>query len=170
MTNVSSADRQAAKREPDGATLVSGYKMGAHLGMSRQNIDTLAAQGVLTRRRDGLFDLDANRLAYLKHLREGRRSPRVAADAEHALAKTEMLRLRVAKERRELMPTAEHEAFVDGLAGLLLTRLGSLAARVAGTDLGLRRKVDAVVLEWRREIAQACNKLADEAGEPGDTR
>jgi hypothetical protein len=166
MTSVSSAERQAAKREQDGATLVSGYKLGAHLGMSRQNIDTLAAQGVLTRRRDGLFDLDASRLAYLQHLREGRRSPRVAADAEHALAKTEMLRLRVAKERRELMPTADHNAFVDELAGMLLTRLSSLPARVAGVDLAMRRKVEAAVLEWRREFAEACNKLADARGEP----
>jgi hypothetical protein len=129
-TDDSTADRPAGKiarpRKPDdsGLDLVSGYKLAAHLDMSRQGVDALASQGVLTRRSDGLFDQTANRLAYLTHLRsENRLSPRAAADAEHTAAKAALLRLRIAKERRELMLTSEHEAFVDELAGLLLTRL-----------------------------------------------
>jgi hypothetical protein len=55
---------------------------------------------------------------------------------------------------------------IDSMAGLVLTKLGGLPARVAGADLGARRKAEAVILELRREIAEACNKLADERGEP----
>jgi hypothetical protein len=57
------------KHDEAGLDLVSGYKLAAHLGISRQGVDALAAQGVLTRRSDGLFGQTASRLAYLKHLK-----------------------------------------------------------------------------------------------------
>jgi hypothetical protein len=47
-------------------------------------------------------------LRYLAHLRsENRRSPRAAADAEHASAKAALLRLRIAEKKRELIPLEE---------------------------------------------------------------
>jgi hypothetical protein len=70
-----SAKRPPRAKQPDDADLVSGYKLAAHLGMCRQNVDSLTSQGVLTRRADGLFDQTANRLAYLKPLKLDRRSP-----------------------------------------------------------------------------------------------
>jgi hypothetical protein len=51
---------------------------------------------------------------------------------------------------------------------LRLTKLGGLQARVAGADLGARRKAEAVIFELRREIAEACNKMGDERGEPAE--
>jgi hypothetical protein len=54
---------------------------------------------------------------------------------------------------------------IDSMAGLILTKRGS---RVGGTDLEARRKAEVVVLELRREIAEACSKRADERGERGD--
>ena len=52
------------------------------------------------------------------------------------------------------------------MAGLMLTHLGSWPARIAGRDLALRRRADAVLRELRTEIAEACTKMADEANEP----
>ena len=76
------------------------------------------------------------------------------------------MRLRIAEKKRELMPTSEHNAFVDELAGLLLTKLSGLPARVAGTGLGVRRKAEAAVFELRKEIAEACQQRANECNEP----
>ena len=113
------------------------------------------------------FPLDQSRVAYLRYLRrERRQSPRSEADADFQRAKSELIRLRVAEKRRELMPTSEHNAFVDELAGLLLTKLSGLPARVAGADLAVRRKAEAVVFELRTEIADACQQRANERGEP----
>jgi hypothetical protein len=147
---------------------VSGSALAQHLDCSRALITKLAAEGVLHRDGSG-FPLDQNRVAYLRHLRrERRQSPRSEADAEHAAAKAQWLKLRIAKESRQLMPVSEHNDFVDSLAGILLTKLGSLPARVAGADLGARRKAEAVVIEIRREIAKACIEKADQCGEPDD--
>jgi hypothetical protein len=55
---------------------------------------------------------------------------------------------------------------IDQMAGLVLTKLGGWPARIAGADLGLRRKAEALVFEMLKEMAEAAIKLADEQGEP----
>jgi hypothetical protein len=147
--------------------LVSGYKLATHFGVVRQHIDQLTAQGVIERRSDGLFDQDVSRLKYLTHLRaEHKRSPRTEADAEHTAAKAALLRIRIEEKRRELVRREDVNELLDCIAGLVLTKLGGLPARVGGADLVARRKAEGVVLEIRREIAAACNAMADERGEP----
>ncbi len=145
---------------------VSASALGQHLDCSRTYIGKLEAEGVIQRQGDG-FPLDLSRVAYLRYLRrERQQSPRSAADAVHVAVKTEMLQLRLLEKRKELVPRDAHEAMIDQMAGLVLTKLGGWAARVAGTDLVVRRKAEAVLHELRIEIAEACTKLADEAGEP----
>lgn len=69
--------------------LVNTPKLARHFGVVSQNIDYLVQKGIIERRGDGLFDQDVSRLKYFDHLRsEHRRSPRAAADAKHAEAKT----------------------------------------------------------------------------------
>ncbi len=41
-----------------GPVLISGNRLAAHFGISRQHVERLAAQGVVERRADGLFDQD----------------------------------------------------------------------------------------------------------------
>ena len=121
---------------------------------------------MIQRQGDG-FPLDQSRVAYLRYLRrEHRRSPRAEADADHVKAKTEMLQLRLMEKQRELVRRDAHEAMIDQMAGLVLTKLGGWPARVAGADLVVRRRAEAVLRELRTEIAEACTKLADEQGEP----
>jgi hypothetical protein len=173
MTEISTVDRKSAKkpaRKPHddaGRVLVSGYKLAAHLGMVRQNVDALTSHGVLTRRSDGRFDQDASRLAYIKHLREQHRhTPRSEAAAEHAKAKTALLQIRIEEQQRTLVRRDLHEAKIDNMAGFVLTKLGGWPARVAGQDLVVRRRAEAVLRELRTKIAEAATKLADECGEP----
>ena len=77
----------------NGRELVRGSKMARHLGFERSNLDRLISQGVIERQGDGRFDLEATRLAYIKHLREARRlSPRSEADAHFiSTAKAELI-------------------------------------------------------------------------------
>jgi len=68
--------------------------------------------------------------------------------------------------KRELMPRDVYEIMIDQMAGLVLTKLGGRPARVAGHDLGLRRRAETVLRELRNEIANACLEMAAKCGEP----
>jgi hypothetical protein len=144
---------------------VRASALAQHLDCSRTYISKLEAEGVIQRQGGG-FPLDQSRVAYLRNLRrERRQSSRAEADAAHLAVKTEMLRLRLMERKRELVPRDAHEAMIDQMAGLVLTKLSGWPARIAGQD-GLRRRAEAVLHELRVEISEACTKLADEQGEP----
>ena len=103
----------------------------------------------------------------MKHPKVERRgSTGTAAQAEYAKQKARLHELRIAKQERVLMPVADHEAFIDELCGLMLTKLGGWPARIGGTNLDVRRRAEAVLRELRTEIAKMCLRLADERGEP----
>ena len=123
---------------------------------------------MIERRPDGLFDQDVSRLKYFAHLRaEHRRSPRTAADAEHVKAKTEMLQLKLAEKRRDLVRQSDVDALIDDLVGVTLTAMSSMPARCAPRgDLATRRCIERVIFEVRTEIANIAQRKADECGEP----
>jgi hypothetical protein len=112
---------------------VTATQLGVHLGLTRQRIGTLAdVERVIERLPDGRFDQDACRVAYLKWLRDpARRSARSEADADFQRAKTELIKIRIAEKHRTLMLASDHEAFVEELVGLFLSRLSGFAARWA---------------------------------------
>ena len=156
-----------ATAQGKGQELVSASRMAAHLGFERPMLDRLRAQGVIKREADGRYDVEATRLAYIKHLREARRlSPRSAADAEFARSKSELIQIRIMKEKRELMLTAECDAMVDEIHGLFMTHLSSLPAKIGGRDLAERRKVEKAIFDMRTELANEADKRAKERGEP----
>jgi len=145
---------------------VSASALAQHLACSRAYLGKLEAEGVIQRQGDG-FSLDQSRIAYLRHLRrERRQSPRGEADAEHALAKAALLRIRIEEKRRTLVPRDVYDSMIDQMAGLVLTKLGGWPARVAGTDLVVRRRAEAVLHELRTDLANACLEMADTCGEP----
>jgi hypothetical protein len=59
-----------------------------------------------------------------------------------------------------------HDTKIDQLAGLTLTKLGQWPARIAGTDLALRRKAEALLRELRTEISNAATAQGDAEGGP----
>ena len=120
---------------------------------------------MIQRQGDG-FPLDQSRIAYIHFLRRERKlSPRGEAEAEHALAKAALLRIRIAEKQRELVPRADFDAVIDEIAGVALTHLSGMAARCSN-DLAVRRKIDAVVYEVRKEMAKVALEMADKCGEP----
>jgi hypothetical protein len=101
------------------------------------------------------FSLDQNRAAYLRYLRrEQRQSTRSEADAALIAAETEMLQLHLMEKKRELIRRADFDEAIDSIAGIVLGHLSGLAARCSN-DLTVRRKIDAVVFEVRKEMATA---------------
>jgi hypothetical protein len=171
MTELLTQDRSAKPKRDKvrmvADDVVTANSLATHLGCTRQNIAWLTAQAIIEQRSDGNYDQTASRLKYIKHLRdEHRKSPRTQADADHVKVKTEMLQLRLMEKQRTLVRRDAHEAMIDQMAGLVLTKLGGWPARIAGTDLGLRRRAEVLLRELRTEIAEACTKLADESGEP----
>ena len=161
------------KPKPDKASLVADdvvttNSLATHLGMTRQNVALLTAQAVIVQRSDGNYDQTANRLRYIKHLREQHRhTPRSAADTAHIAAKTEMLQLRLMEKRRELVKQEDVDEMTDTICGIVLTHLSSMPARCAPLgDLAIRRGIKGVVFEVRTEIAAVCQQMADKCGEP----
>jgi hypothetical protein len=151
-------------RPSDSAT-VSASALAQHLDCSRTYIGKLEAEGVIQRQGDG-FPLDQSRVAYLRHLRrERQQSPRMEADAAHAKAKTELLQIRIMEKQRKLVRRDGVDELIDAMAGIALTHLSGMAARCS-RDLTVRRNIDAVVLQVRREMAAACLAKADEWNEP----
>ena len=144
---------------------VSASALALHLDCSRTYIGELEAEGVIQRQGDG-FPLDQSRVAYLRYLRrERQQSPRAAADAEHALAKAALLRIRIKEKQRKLVLREDVDALIDAMCGITLTHLSGMSARCS-RDMQVRRSIDAVVDQVRREMAAACLAKADEWNEP----
>ena len=138
------------------AATVSASALAQHLDCSRSYIGKLEAEGVIQWQGDG-FPLDQSRVAYLRYLRrERQQSPRAEADAEHAKAKTELLQIRIEEKKRNLVRRADADALIDQI-GTVLTHLSGMSARCS-RDMQVRRNIDAVVTQIRREISEACSK------------
>ena len=123
------------------------------------------ADGVIQRQGDG-YPLNQSRVSYLRYLRrERQQSPRSEADADFQRAKAELIRLRIEEKQRTLVRRADADALIDQIAGTVLTHLSGMAARCS-RDIVVLRNIEAVVIQIRREIAEACSKAADGCGEP----
>jgi hypothetical protein len=160
-----SPGRRSLDRSPKRPRPSARRHWRSHLDCSRTYIGKLEAEGVVQRQGDG-FPLDQSRVAYLRYLRrERQQSPRSEAHADHVKVKTEMLQLRLMEKKRTLVRREDVDALIDQIAGTVLMHLSSMSARCS-RDMQVRRNIDAVVMQIRREIAEACSKAADACGEP----
>jgi hypothetical protein len=165
MTETVTGDGSSVTKPVSRPRSVSASALALHLDCSRTFIGKLEAEGVIQRQGDA-FPLDQSRVAYLRYLRrERQQSPRAAADAELALAKAALLRIRIEEKQRKLVRQDDVNELIDQIAGITLTHLSGMAARCS-RDMVVRRSIDAVVMQIRREIAEACSKAADAVNEP----
>jgi len=66
-----------------------------------------------------------------------------------------------------LVRQSDVDELIDQIAGVTLAALSSLPARCAPRgDLATRRSIERVVFEVRTEIANVCQQMADNNGEP----
>ena len=73
--------------------------------------------------------------------------------------------MRLMKKKRELVRVDEVNELIDGICGVVLTHLSGMVTRCSN-DLTVRRKIDAVVYQVRKEIANACLDEAEKCTEP----
>jgi hypothetical protein len=117
----------------------------------------LEAEGVIQRQRDG-FPLDQSRVAYLRYLRrERQQSPRAAADAEHALAKAALLRIRIEEKQRKLVRPDDVNELIDQLCGITRTHLSGMAARCSH-DMVVRRNIETIIRAFSPSYGHSLNK------------
>jgi hypothetical protein len=154
-----------ARKRLDAANTYFSEHPNADVGSG--NLDVRAvifkeAEGVLHREADG-FPVDQCRVAYLRFLRRGRKqSPRGEADAELAKARSEWLRLRSAERMRELVPAETFNEAIDTLAGLTLTAMASIPARLFpyAHNLAERKRCEGVIRQVRQELADKALRRA----------
>jgi hypothetical protein len=165
MTDVVAPLQAPARRDRERPSTVTATQLGAHLALSRQHICTLAdVDHVIERLPDGRFDQDACRIAYLKWLRDpSRRAARSEAAAAFVAVKTQMMELKLEERKRRLVPIEVYDEMIDTMAGVVLSALGGMAARIGGHDLQLRRRVEQIVYETRVAISEAATRMADAA-------
>lgn len=166
MSETHTAERKMARSRGTQPFTVSANALAKHLDCSRAYIQKLEADGIVCRDGDG-FPLDASRVSYLRHLRrERKQSPRGEADTAFTQAKAQLINMRIAEKKRDLIPYSKATETAETLIGIVLTKMSGMAARCAGHDLQLRRRIDQVVYETRVEMAEAFNAMADKKGEP----
>ena len=155
------AKATVSRRRSAKPATVGASALALHLDCSRTYIGKLEAEGVI-QRQDAL-DQSRGHLRYLR--RERQQSPRSEADADHVKVKTEMLQLRLMEKqqgtgaagRRRCLDRPARWHHADASIGMAARR---------SRDILVRRNIDAVVMQIRRDIAEACSKAADEANEP----
>ncbi len=90
---------------------------------------------------------------------------RSEADAAHVRAKARMLQIKIIQHQRRLVLHEDVNELLDAMVGVVLTHLSGLPTWCS-RNLTVRRDVERTVFEVRTELAQACEKMADERGEP----
>jgi hypothetical protein len=141
----------------DATTLLTATEVGTLLGVTRQHIGQLTAQGVLVRE-DGKYQLGQTLAAYVAHLKsDARRASRSKAENRVRDARAAEIELRVQRQQHRVVDTEETLHFIDAMFGKFVVALSGVPARVGRNDLELRHRVEV-------ELDAARNVAADEFG------
>lgn len=115
-------------------------EVGTHLDLTDRSIRELLDKGVLPNARRGALDLDACRIAYIRHLREAAAGRALGPSGDDLTAERARLAreqadhyaLKNAAMRLELLPRAEITRTVTAAFQIVRDRLTALPARLAG--------------------------------------
>jgi hypothetical protein len=115
------------------AKLLLAAELAAHLDLTRQRIEQLAAEGVIECDDAGRYDLYDCRLAYIRFLCALRREPAESAELRRIReAKAELLELRVAEEDGRLWDMQMVHEMVTMFATKIKNRGDALPFEIAG--------------------------------------
>ncbi|ACI98694.1 hypothetical protein [Rhodospirillum centenum] len=148
--------------------MATQQEVGKHLDLTDRSIRELLDKGVLPNARRGALDLDACRLAYIRHLREvaaGRAlgpggDDLTAERARLAREQADHYALRNAALRLDLLPRADITRAVTAAFQIVRDRFTALPARLSGplarlTDPAeVRRRLDDAVQAVLVELAE----------------
>ena len=147
--------------------LVSAEIAASHLDISVTRFNDLVRQGVLTRQGRAKFDLDAVRIAYIRHLRDvagGRKSDRDAPEltAERARltkAQADKAEMELAAMEQTLVPAEEVENSWINLASSFRSRMIALPGKFAHQCAAMTNAAEVEAL-LRESIYEALNELS----------
>jgi len=113
------------------------------LGVTARRCRQLAGEGLIVAAGRGKVQLAESLRRIIAHARESRETaPLTEARAKVAQARARQLELQNMREDRRVIDVDEAQALMSELAGLFVSGLSSLPARVGGKDVGLRRRVE----------------------------
>lgn len=157
------------KKSKPAALVMTATALGELWGVTRQAVAKLTDAGVIRRRPDGSYDAAEATRVYVSHLkRPGARATVSAAHSELRRQQAEMVRLKLARMKKQLVDLDEYEETIDTLCGLFVAEIEAWPARIGGRDLVLRRKIEEAVRDTRDRLAAAAAERA-RAAEPEGT-
>jgi hypothetical protein len=140
-------------------TRITSKELQQLTGYSKAAIIKFEQDGLIARSSKNDWPLETVTKLFA-HLRE--RKPVVSEErVRFEKARADRERLKVMRESKEVVPASDLEAMLFFFTGKLLPFLGGLPARIAGQDLELRRRAEAIVLEGQQQMADACTAEAD---------
>lgn len=148
--------------------MASQIEVGRHLDLSDRSVRELLTRGILPPARRGEHDLDACRIAYLRHMRAvaaGRTLGPAGDDltterARLAREQADAVAIRNAVSRRELLRRVDVSRAVVGAFNIVRNRLSALPARLAGTlaastePADVRARLETAISDVLAELAE----------------
>jgi phage terminase Nu1 subunit (DNA packaging protein) len=159
--------------------MATDREVAEHLDISDRSIRDLRAKGVLPQAARGQADLDACRVAYIRHLRE-RAAGRSSDAAEDEGLDLVQQRARLAKEqadriasknaldRGELVPVSAVTMAVVGLIELSKSRLAKVPAIVGKSDPKLRERIATAIEDAMEDLSATRVEAVMGEGTDGD--
>jgi hypothetical protein len=140
---------------------VSANTCGTHLDLSRVRVVQLVNEGALPRLKDGSFDLDACRIAYIRYLRsEDRRGSKSATASRVQEARAKEIELRTAREEGRLVPMDDVQAVIADVLGTYRYELTGVPA-ASTRDLSVRAEIE----KHLNDAIDRCRQRFAEAGD-----
>jgi hypothetical protein len=127
---------------------------------SKQRLSQLEQAGVVKRLGKDQWPLAATIKALFADARQ-RSQEYSEAKARFEAIKAERERLKLMKESKDVVPAGDLEALLLFFTGKLLLFLSAFPVHIAGRDMALRKKAEAIVLEGQTQMAHACKVEAD---------
>lgn len=149
-------------------------EVAEHLDLSDRSVRDLVKRGVFSRDGRSQMDLDACRVAYLRHLREvaaGRSSMEAddegldltAERARVAREQADALAMKNARMRGELIPASEASAAMLTVIKTAQSKLGRAHLKVRGVDEETKQRIADAIAEALEELSMT--RVEEELGE-----
>jgi hypothetical protein len=144
----------------DDSTIATTAEILLLADFSKQRLSQLEQAGVVKRAAKDSWPLATTIKALFADARQ-RSQEYSEANAKLENLKVAREKLKLAKESRDVVPASDIETLLIFFTGRLLPFLSAFPIHVAGPDLALRRKVEAIVREGQTQMAAACEAEAN---------
>lgn len=159
--------------------MATDAEVGRHLDLSDRTVRSLKAKGILPDAPRGQMDVDACRVAYIRHLRDqaaGRSTemgPKkldlMAEKARDAKESADARAMKNAIARGELVPAGALSAAIIGMIEMAKARLLKVPGIVARSDVALSDRIDRAIRDALKDLsATRVETVAGEEDDGGD--